>query len=251
VDGRNVDFFKDDPPKIREKIGEGTYHLRVEPYDAVNSLQPDSVLPLLVMRVLEGAGRSAANAAPGGVTPFHVELGVFVDSVRYARYVEVSDLLNESYYADSAQVRLRADSLRKVPAGVIRPWQYNRLCFYGISVGLPYADPAMFGCDRAVDMDPMNPLYRDTRGIARGIAGEITGALDDLRAAGTSEVGLLTVAKRDSLVLHLGRQQLTLADVNGVTLVGSGVSLAGALPVDLEYPDTMIVSAETNGDADL
>lgn len=56
----------------------------------------------------------------------------------------------------------------------------NNVCWYGAVGGL--ATEVMPACEHAVRLDPSRGLYRDSRAVARALAGDLDGAAEDLRA---------------------------------------------------------------------
>jgi tetratricopeptide (TPR) repeat protein len=56
---------------------------------------------------------------------------------------------------------------------------WNKLCWYGSLWG--YAEDVMDACDRAVALAPENAMIKDSRGLARALAGDYPGAIEDFR----------------------------------------------------------------------
>jgi len=54
---------------------------------------------------------------------------------------------------------------------------WNLVCWYGSLWG--YADTVLSACNQAVEIDPENVEILDSRGLARALSGDITGAIDD------------------------------------------------------------------------
>ena len=63
----------------------------------------------------------------------------------------------------------------ELPAGA-----WNNLC-WGASAHDMAAD-AMYACDLAVELDPSNGAVRDSRGVARALTGDFSGAIEDFQA---------------------------------------------------------------------
>lgn len=65
---------------------------------------------------------------------------------------------------------------------------YNQLCWYGSLLG--DAANVLSACERAVALEPNNPHFRDSRGLARALTGDYQGAILDFQffvdMAGTS-----------------------------------------------------------------
>jgi tetratricopeptide (TPR) repeat protein len=55
--------------------------------------------------------------------------------------------------------------------------EWNNLCWHGAQSG--YANHVLFACDRAIKLDPENGNYRDSRGLARALTGDVQGAIED------------------------------------------------------------------------
>ena len=62
-----------------------------------------------------------------------------------------------------------------IPAG-----SWNNLCWFGSLWGL--AEDVIFACETAVKMDPEQGAYRDSRGLARALTGDLAGAIEDFNA---------------------------------------------------------------------
>jgi hypothetical protein len=56
---------------------------------------------------------------------------------------------------------------------------WNKLCWYGSLWG--EAEDAMEACDRAVALAPEAAAIKDSRGLARALVGDHTGAIDDFQ----------------------------------------------------------------------
>ena len=61
----------------------------------------------------------------------------------------------------------------------VTDWQ--RLCEYGSPNHM--ADQVLFACDHAVELAPEDGNVRDSRGIARALAGDYMGAIEDFEFA--------------------------------------------------------------------
>jgi tetratricopeptide (TPR) repeat protein len=57
---------------------------------------------------------------------------------------------------------------------------WNILCRYGSLHG--HAADVLYAGENAVTLEPENKRYQDSRGLARGIAGDLAGALADFQA---------------------------------------------------------------------
>lgn len=76
----------------------------------------------------------------------------------------------------------------------------NRICWFGTLHDA--FSQVMSACERAVELDPDNARYRDSRGVARALAGDVTGAIEDLRAYVSS------VEDRGKLAARRDRRQI-------------------------------------------
>jgi len=63
------------------------------------------------------------------------------------------------------------------PRGAIGAEAWNTLGWYGATRG--HAPAVLFAAEEAVWLEPNDPNYRDTRGPARALTGDINGALED------------------------------------------------------------------------
>jgi WD40 repeat protein len=106
------------------------------------------------------------------------------------------------------------DSNLKIPAN---SWG-NTLCWIGSLNG--YAKDVMFACEKAVALEPENGWIRDTRGVARALAGNNQGAIEDFEAflkwADKNETHKDTKRQRQSLIdtLKAGNNHLTPEEMN-------------------------------------
>lgn len=67
------------------------------------------------------------------------------------------------------------------PDLVISAETWNILCWYGSLHGC--AEQVLFAGDHAVSSEPDNPRYKESRGLARALARDLSGALTDFQAA--------------------------------------------------------------------
>ena len=63
----------------------------------------------------------------------------------------------------------------------------NNTCWFGSLAGL--AEVVVPACEFAVKTEPENAAYRDSRGLARALLGDVSGALEDFRFFAESESG--------------------------------------------------------------
>lgn len=66
------------------------------------------------------------------------------------------------------------------PTIEIRPHVGNNLCWWGSLWG--HAADVMDACETAVALEPKNGMFRDSRGLARALTGDIAGAIEDFQA---------------------------------------------------------------------
>jgi len=83
------------------------------------------------------------------------------------------DKLNEAI-ADFQAARTRDPRLE------VRADYWNTLCWWSSLVGK--SSEVMSMCDKAVDLSHGYGMYRDTRGVARALAGDTKGAIEDFEA---------------------------------------------------------------------
>lgn len=85
----------------------------------------------------------------------------------------------------------------EVPELVIPAARLNNICWYTSLWGL--ADDALFACERAVEMEPENVSFRDSRGLARALTGDLAGAKEDFQfviAEAGSELPAAAITRR-------------------------------------------------------
>jgi WD40 repeat protein len=92
----------------------------------------------------------------------------------------------------------------------------NNLCWDGSVNG--YAPQVLFACDRAVAAAPDNAGVRDSRGLARALAGDRAGALQDfeffLKKAFDSDSGLLNRRRRWVAQLKVNKDPISAQDLD-------------------------------------
>ena len=100
----------------------------------------------------------------------------------------------------SAQILLRTKPLEalhvyenaeKVSASIITAIDWNNVCWSASTRRL--AKEAMIACEKAIKMNPKNPDFYDSRGLARALTGDTQGAITDFQAG--LELGLRAVLK--------------------------------------------------------
>jgi hypothetical protein len=78
------------------------------------------------------------------------------------------------------EARAIYDEVQKDNPGLqISATHWNSLCWYGSLLGNP--QDVMDACEQAVRLDPKNSGIRDSRGLARALTNNITGAIEDFR----------------------------------------------------------------------
>lgn len=108
-----------------------------------------------------------------------------VDSTLLTRRQTVSALLEEG-----ETLLLQGEVKRAIvvfnEAEMLSPTQqipalsWNSLCWYGSLWG--QASDVLSACDKAVQLEPEAEEFRDSRGLARALTGNINGAIEDFQA---------------------------------------------------------------------
>ncbi|MBE2225127.1 MAG: tetratricopeptide repeat protein, partial [Anaerolineae bacterium] len=82
------------------------------------------------------------------------------------------------------QARLGIDAYKfvnsEIPEFIIPVRHFNNLCWNASLWGL--VEDVMFACETAVNIDPENGVYQDSRGLARALTGDFEGAIEDFNA---------------------------------------------------------------------
>ena len=79
----------------------------------------------------------------------------------------------------SEAVAIYSATLAVSPTLPLAADDWNNLCWHGSRRG--QADAVMFACNKAIELAPDNGNYHDSRGVARALVGDISGAHDDLQ----------------------------------------------------------------------
>lgn len=87
------------------------------------------------------------------------------------------ELAQNGSVKDALDLYEKAQKIR--PQLEISAHSWNKLCWYGTLNG--FAIDVLFAGDKAVELDPNNCNFRDSRAIARSVIGNLTGALEDLQ----------------------------------------------------------------------
>jgi TPR repeat protein len=99
-----------------------------------------------------------------------------------ARLVEVlkeaESLVREGKIPDAMTAYAEAQELDSTIA--FSPSVWNNLCWYGSLWG--HASNVITRCEQAVELAPSNGAYRDSRGLARALTGDLDGAIVDFEA---------------------------------------------------------------------
>ena len=69
------------------------------------------------------------------------------------------------------------DAQKLDPDIKIFAWEWDTLCWYGSAWG--YAEKVLNACEKAVELEPTNGLFREGRGLARALSGNYAGAIED------------------------------------------------------------------------
>ena len=110
-----------------------------------------------------------------------------------------------------------SDTYRQAAQGATEtsnPILNNYVCWYGNLD--QFAKEVMPACERAVNLEPDNGIYRDSRGVARALLGDYRGAIEDFQffIAWAAEINLYTdkpyIAERNAWIdeLKTGRNPL-------------------------------------------
>jgi uncharacterized protein YjbI with pentapeptide repeats len=86
--------------------------------------------------------------------------------------------VREGKVEDAIQAYEQAQTLD--PHLQISAQSWNLLCLYGSLHG--HASQVLFAGDKAVELEPDDKNYQDSRGLARGFTGDLAGAKEDLQA---------------------------------------------------------------------
>jgi hypothetical protein len=153
------------------------------PEDGVYYLVADSYRPDNLANNYQIALRLATEPSPTAVA----ETAVYLISQGYV--TNGLDLLHQS-------------------AATLPGWQNNNVCRYGSLWG--HAADVMFACQTAVFLDPNNPDFADSRGIARAMIGDFAGAISDFRYY--AEFGWYETDLRREWIAELAAGRNPLAD---------------------------------------
>lgn len=72
------------------------------------------------------------------------------------------------------------DAMKLDPEIQIYGFQWNQICFFGAIQGI--SSEVLPTCEASVDSAPHHGGYRDSRGLARALTGDTTGAIEDFQA---------------------------------------------------------------------
>ena len=92
--------------------------------------------------------------------------------------MEIENFLLNDVTKEAVATYRRAQSLNKTQA--ISANLYNSLCWQGSLNG--YVSEVMSACNQALVLQPKNGAYRDSRGVARALLGDVNGAIEDFNA---------------------------------------------------------------------
>ncbi len=115
-------------------------------------------------------------------------LGEYEDSIAdYTRAIEINPNYGDAYfgrgnrrinvgqYEDGVSDFKKATEVDPKNAAA-----WNNLCWYGSALG--HAADVMPACERAVELNPNNGGFRDSRGLARALTGDYKDAIQDFKA---------------------------------------------------------------------
>ncbi len=93
----------------------------------------------------------------------------------------IKDNIHDSIFAiTEAQKPAITEAQKLVPSLTINKDKvWNSLCWYSSIKG--FAKDVMLACEKAVELEPDNEGFRDSRGLARALTGNIEGAIEDFQ----------------------------------------------------------------------
>jgi WD40 repeat protein len=115
-----------------------------------------------------------------GAAPYHQTCRDLPPHPSYIKYLlSLADQQAREGKIDQASAAL-ADAQRQSPNYVAGATYWNTLCWLGALSG--HVKDVLDACGRAVALAPYNAKYRDSRGLARALTGDPTGAIEDFEA---------------------------------------------------------------------
>jgi len=93
---------------------------------------------------------------------------------------QVVSLARQGRVDDALAACTQAQKFEEKPGSVVTAYILNDLCWWGCLHG--QVGKVKFAGDDAVKLDPMNPRFRDTHGLAHALTGDLKGAADDFEA---------------------------------------------------------------------
>jgi hypothetical protein len=97
---------------------------------------------------------------------------------------------------DALQIYQAAERLD--PTLDVSAVEWNNLCWYGTLWGFA-AKVLRPACEKAVELDSANGEIRDSRGVARAVTGDFTGAIEDFRYRQLSRRAVESTGRGDGL----------------------------------------------------
>ena len=94
---------------------------------------------------------------------------------RHAQEEDVEEAVME--FANSVQVLVHDKELYSTLEMSAKDW--NAVCWYGSLSG--FGPQVIKACEKAVELEEGNGGYRDSRGVARALTGDVEGAIEDFR----------------------------------------------------------------------
>jgi tetratricopeptide (TPR) repeat protein len=96
---------------------------------------------------------------------------------------QVMFLARQGKNDDALAACVQARKFEEKPGSLVTAYILNALCWWGSLHG--HVEKVKFAGNEAVTLAPMNPRYKDTRGLARALTGDLKGAADDFEVYAT------------------------------------------------------------------
>lgn len=165
------------------------------------SLIAESITCPLLFRMLKLTIISVALVTVAGITFPNVVQARRLDI--QTLLTEGEDLVRRGKVAHSIALYTEAQTLStytEIPAGA-----WNTLCWFGSL--WDKATEVIDACDKAVDMAPEVEEFRDSRGLARALIGDIDGAIEDFQVFVEATDDLTRKFQRQAWINDLRRGQ--------------------------------------------
>lgn len=164
----------------------------VSKLDPTLNLDPEAEVRKLEAQVLIRHGTSFASQGEleSAIAKFQtaldldasLDLNPELEARKYRAVALIQEGLNLARYQQNIQKAISVYTEAKTldPAVEISANDWNILCWYGSLNG--YASDVFYACEQAVTLEPENITFRDSRGLARAMTGDIEGAIADFEA---------------------------------------------------------------------